>query len=132
MITKTVRGFRIKRLNHLLIICSNPNIYEQICLYKVILLILSKASFFWQWQLSRHKKPTHMTLYWFPYTCGAIGFSLCSLWLLRHSSLMGSSDDYNLVRHAKESIARFWSDPAEPVRYLICVYFLSCVLYQCM
>ncbi|XP_044409767.1 protein DGS1, mitochondrial-like [Triticum aestivum] len=73
--------------------------------------------------LSRHKKPTHMTLYWFPYTCGAIGFSLCSLWLLRHSSLMGSSDDYNLVQHAKKSIARFWSDPIEPVRYLISIFF---------
>ncbi|XP_044948941.1 protein DGS1, mitochondrial-like isoform X2 [Hordeum vulgare subsp. vulgare] len=65
--------------------------------------------------LSRHKKPTHMALYWLPYTCGAIGFSLCSVWLLRHSSLMASSDIDNLVRHAKESITRFWSDPVEPI-----------------
>uniref|UniRef100_A0A0E0GMW5 Uncharacterized protein n=1 Tax=Oryza nivara TaxID=4536 RepID=A0A0E0GMW5_ORYNI len=59
-------------------------------------------------QLSRHKKPRHMTIYWLPYTCGALGLSACSLWLLRHSSLMGSSDIDNWVQSAKESIAGFW------------------------
>ncbi|KAF0911803.1 hypothetical protein E2562_012292 [Oryza meyeriana var. granulata] len=59
-------------------------------------------------QLSSHKRPRHMTIYWLPYTCGALGLSACSLWLLRHSSLMGSSDIDNWIQGAKESVAGFW------------------------
>ncbi|KAM0840174.1 hypothetical protein ACQ4PT_059807 [Festuca glaucescens] len=64
-------------------------------------------------QLSRHKKPRSMTIYWLPYTCGAIGLSACSLWLLRHSSLMGSSDLDNWIQDAKESVVGFWDEHVE-------------------
>ena len=59
-------------------------------------------------------------MYWLPYTCGAVGLSVCSLWLLRHSSLMGSPDIDNWVRDAKESVAGFWDEHVEkPVRYFV-------------
>lgn len=59
-----------------------------------------------------------MTLYWLHYTCGTVGLSVCSLWLLRHSSLMGSPDMDNWIREAKESTAGFWKDHVEqPVRF---------------
>ncbi|KAK3151648.1 hypothetical protein QOZ80_3AG0248620 [Eleusine coracana subsp. coracana] len=64
-------------------------------------------------QLSRYKKPNNLTIYWLPYTCGALGLSVCSLWLLRHSSLMGSSDIDNWIRDAKESMAGFWNEHVE-------------------
>ncbi|GJN31497.1 hypothetical protein PR202_gb19905 [Eleusine coracana subsp. coracana] len=64
-------------------------------------------------QLSRYKKPNNLTIYWLPYTCGALGLSVCSLWLLRHSSLMGSSDIDNWIRDAKESMAGFWDEHVE-------------------
>ncbi|KAM0918658.1 hypothetical protein ACQ4PT_008718 [Festuca glaucescens] len=59
-------------------------------------------------EISSHRKPRNITIYWLPYTFGAIGLSACSLWLLRHSSLMGSSDMDNWIHDAKESVARFW------------------------
>uniref|UniRef100_A0A0E0KEA8 Uncharacterized protein n=1 Tax=Oryza punctata TaxID=4537 RepID=A0A0E0KEA8_ORYPU len=59
-------------------------------------------------QFSSHKRPRNMTIYWLPYTCGALGLSACSLWLLRHSSLMGSSDIDNWIQDAKESMVGFW------------------------
>ncbi|XP_049935722.1 protein DGS1, mitochondrial isoform X2 [Nymphaea colorata] len=63
--------------------------------------------------ISRQQKPSKMTLYWFRYTCGAVGLSLCSAWLLRHSSLTGSSDIDNWIREAKESTLAFWKDHVE-------------------
>ncbi|KAK8969318.1 hypothetical protein KSP40_PGU017596 [Platanthera guangdongensis] len=59
------------------------------------------------------KKPSRMTLYWFHYTCGAVGLSACSLWVLRHSRLMGSSDIDNWIRAAKESTTLFWEEHVE-------------------
>uniref|UniRef100_A0A0D9VUJ5 Uncharacterized protein n=1 Tax=Leersia perrieri TaxID=77586 RepID=A0A0D9VUJ5_9ORYZ len=69
---------------------------------------LQKLDNFVSSQISSHRKPRHMTVYWLPYTCGALGLSACSLWLLRHSSFMGSSDIDNWIQGAKESIAGFW------------------------
>ncbi|ONK78492.1 uncharacterized protein A4U43_C02F19330 [Asparagus officinalis] len=69
----------------------------------------SYLSFF----LSRCQKPRKSTLYWLHYTCGAVGLSLCSVWLLRHSSLMGSSDIDNWIQEAKESTAGFWKEHVE-------------------
>ncbi|XP_006650135.3 protein DGS1, mitochondrial-like [Oryza brachyantha] len=69
---------------------------------------LQKLDNFVSSQLSSHKRPTHMTIHWLPYTCGALGLSACSLWLLRHSSLMGSPDIDNWIQGAKESVAGFW------------------------
>uniref|UniRef100_A0A452YQ67 Uncharacterized protein n=1 Tax=Aegilops tauschii subsp. strangulata TaxID=200361 RepID=A0A452YQ67_AEGTS len=74
---------------------------------------LQKLDSFISSQLSSHKKPRNMTIYWLPYTCGAIGLSACSLWLLRHSSLMGSSDMDNWIQDAKESVAGFWDEHVE-------------------
>uniref|UniRef100_A0ACD5WXM8 Uncharacterized protein n=1 Tax=Avena sativa TaxID=4498 RepID=A0ACD5WXM8_AVESA len=74
---------------------------------------LQKLDNFVSSQLSSHKKPRNMTIYWLPYTCGAIGLSACSLWLLRHSSLMGSSDLDNWIQDAKESVVGFWDEHVE-------------------
>ncbi|CAN6483859.1 unnamed protein product [Victoria cruziana] len=63
--------------------------------------------------ISRYQKPSKMTLYWFRYTCGTVGLSLCSVWLLRHSSLTGSSDIDNWIRDTKESTLAFWKDHVE-------------------
>ncbi|WVZ56969.1 hypothetical protein U9M48_007426 [Paspalum notatum var. saurae] len=74
---------------------------------------LQKFDNFLSSQLSSHKKPNRLTIYWLPYTCGALGFSVCSLWLLRHSSLMGSPDIDNWIQDAKESVAGFWDEHFE-------------------
>ncbi|CAA7388402.1 unnamed protein product [Spirodela intermedia] len=63
--------------------------------------------------VSKCQKPSRMNLYWLQYTCGAVGLSLCTIWLLRHSRLMGSSDIDNWVREAKESTNAFWKSHVE-------------------
>ncbi|KAF5181898.1 Dgs1 protein [Thalictrum thalictroides] len=63
--------------------------------------------------VTKFQKPRKMTQYWIRYTCGAVGLSVCSVWLLRHSSLMGSSDIDNWVREAQESTISFWNDHVE-------------------
>ncbi|KAL6902106.1 hypothetical protein ACP4OV_004982 [Aristida adscensionis] len=74
---------------------------------------LQKLEDFLSSQLSSHKKPKNLTIYWLPYTCGALGLSVCSLWLLRHSSLMGSPDIDNWIQDAKVSVAGFWNEHVE-------------------
>ncbi|WMV07293.1 hypothetical protein MTR67_000678 [Solanum verrucosum] len=64
-------------------------------------------------EVTIHRKPRRVTRYWIPYTCGIVGISICSLWLLRHSSLVGSSDIDNWIREAKESTVSFWNDHVE-------------------
>ncbi|XP_068641616.1 protein DGS1, mitochondrial-like isoform X2 [Aristolochia californica] len=63
--------------------------------------------------VSKYQKPRRMTLYWLPYTCGAVGLSVCSVWLLRRSSLMGSPDIDNWIHEAKESTVSFWKNHVE-------------------
>ncbi|XP_057955814.1 protein DGS1, mitochondrial [Malania oleifera] len=63
--------------------------------------------------VTKYRKPRKVTLYWFRYTCGAVGLSVCSMWLLRHSSLMGSSDINNWIHEAKDSTVSFWNDHVE-------------------
>ncbi|EPS59342.1 hypothetical protein M569_15465, partial [Genlisea aurea] len=63
--------------------------------------------------ISKHRKPRKLTLYWIPYSCGAFGISLFSLWLLRHSKFMGSPDLDNWARDAKDSTKIFWNDHVE-------------------
>ncbi|XP_027103774.2 protein DGS1, mitochondrial-like [Coffea arabica] len=63
--------------------------------------------------VTKHRKPKKMTLYWMHYTGGVVGISLCSLWLLRHSRLMGSSDIDNWISEAKDSTLSFWNDHVE-------------------
>ncbi|XP_075100146.1 protein DGS1, mitochondrial [Nicotiana tabacum] len=60
-----------------------------------------------------HRKPRRVTRYWIPYTCGIVGISICSLWFIRHSSLVGSSDIDNWIREAKDSTRSFWNDHVE-------------------
>ncbi|KAM0951033.1 putative nuclear control of ATP synthase 2 [Dioscorea sansibarensis] len=74
---------------------------------------LQKLDAYLSFVLSHGQKPGKLTLYWLRYTCGAVGLSLCSAWLLRHSRLMGSSDIDNWIREAKESTAGFWKDHVE-------------------
>ncbi|XP_047084416.1 protein DGS1, mitochondrial-like [Lolium rigidum] len=68
---------------------------------------LKKLDSFVSSQFSGLQKPSNLTVYWIPYTCGAIGLSACSVWLLRHSNLMGSSDMNNWTQCGKELVARF-------------------------
>lgn len=63
--------------------------------------------------VSRYRKPRRMTMYWMHYTCGAVGLSVCSIWLLRHSSLMGSHDINNWIQEASDSTVGFWKDHVE-------------------
>ncbi|XP_022898946.1 protein DGS1, mitochondrial [Olea europaea var. sylvestris] len=63
--------------------------------------------------VSKHRKPRKVTLYWMRYSCGVVGISVCSIWLLRHSKLMGSSDIDNWIREAKDSTISFWNDHVE-------------------
>ncbi|XP_047084404.1 protein DGS1, mitochondrial-like [Lolium rigidum] len=83
---------------------------------------LQKLDSFISSQFSSLKKPNNLTVYWIPYTCGAIGLSACSLWLLRHSNLMGSSDMDNWTQCGKELVARFrdkhFEKPSIPLKEL--------------
>ncbi|TYI12803.1 hypothetical protein ES332_A08G013700v1 [Gossypium tomentosum] len=63
--------------------------------------------------VAKHQKPSNVTRYWIRYTCGAVGLSVCSFWLLRHSRLMGSSDIDIWIREAKESTVSFFNDHVE-------------------
>ncbi|XWS52643.1 hypothetical protein CRYUN_Cryun11dG0088500 [Craigia yunnanensis] len=63
--------------------------------------------------VAKHQKPRKVTRYWIRYTCGAVGLSVCSFWLLRHSRLMGSSDIDNWIREASESTVSFFNDHVE-------------------
>ncbi|XP_010419818.1 PREDICTED: protein DGS1, mitochondrial [Camelina sativa] len=74
---------------------------------------LEKLNSYLSVMVGKHRKPRRMTLYWVRYTCGAVGLSVFSIWLLRHSSLMGSSDIENWVHDAKEATMSFFSDHVE-------------------
>ncbi|XP_078152005.1 dgd1 suppressor 1 isoform X1 [Carex rostrata] len=63
--------------------------------------------------LSTCQKPKKLTTYWVRYTVGAVGLSACSIWLLKHSRLMGSSDIDNWIKDAKESMCVFWEEHVE-------------------
>ncbi|KAJ4840616.1 hypothetical protein Tsubulata_020918 [Turnera subulata] len=63
--------------------------------------------------VAKCRKPRRVTQYWVQYSCGALGLSICSLWLLRHSRMMGSSDLDNWVREARDSTYGFFHDHVE-------------------
>ncbi|KAG2670945.1 hypothetical protein I3760_14G110300 [Carya illinoinensis] len=63
--------------------------------------------------VAKHRKPRKITLHWVGYTCGAVGLSICSLWVLQHSSLMGSPDIDNWIREARDSTISFFKDHVE-------------------
>ncbi|CAH2072918.1 unnamed protein product [Thlaspi arvense] len=74
---------------------------------------LEKLNSYLAVMVGKHRKPRRMTLYWVRYTCGAVGLSVFSIWLLRHSSLMGSSDIENWIHDAKEATVSFFGDHVE-------------------
>ncbi|KAL3620264.1 hypothetical protein CASFOL_035176 [Castilleja foliolosa] len=61
----------------------------------------------------KNRKPRKVTLHWMRYSCWALGITVGSLWLLRHSRLMGSSDIDNWIRVAKDSTISFWNHHVE-------------------
>ncbi|XP_052185734.1 protein DGS1, mitochondrial [Diospyros lotus] len=63
--------------------------------------------------VAKHRKPRKVTLNWMRYTCGVVGISVCSIWLLKHSRLMGSSDIDRWIREAKDSTINFWNGHVE-------------------
>ncbi|XP_010519826.1 PREDICTED: protein DGS1, mitochondrial [Tarenaya hassleriana] len=79
----------------------------------VIYKNLEKLESYLSFTVGKHRKPKKITLYWVRYTCGAVGFGALSIWLLRHSRLMGSSDIDNWIRDAKEATTIFFSDHVE-------------------
>ncbi|XP_022728733.1 protein DGS1, mitochondrial-like [Durio zibethinus] len=74
---------------------------------------LQELDFFLALMVAKHKKPRKVTRYWIRYTCGVVGLSVCSFWLLQHSRLMGSSDIDNWIREARESTVSFFNDHVE-------------------
>ncbi|KAM5571694.1 protein DGS1, mitochondrial [Rosa sericea] len=63
--------------------------------------------------VDKHRKPRRVTRYWIRYTCGAVGLTVCSVWLIRHSRLSGSHDIDNWVQEAKDSTVSFLRDHVE-------------------
>ncbi|XP_062082353.1 protein DGS1, mitochondrial [Humulus lupulus] len=74
---------------------------------------LNKLESYISFIVLKHQKPRKVTQYWIHYACGAVGLSVCSMWLLKHSSLMGSSDINNWIREAKDSTVSFFNDHVE-------------------
>ncbi|KAL5583066.1 hypothetical protein UlMin_015508 [Ulmus minor] len=74
---------------------------------------LTKLDSYVSFLVAKHRKPRKVTRYWIRYTCGAVGLSVCSLWLLKHSSLMGSPDIDNWVREARDSTVSFFNEHVE-------------------
>ncbi|XP_031272508.1 protein DGS1, mitochondrial [Pistacia vera] len=71
---------------------------------------LQKLDEYLSHMVAKYQKPSKITLQWIHYTCGAIGLSVCSIWLLKHSSLMGSPDLENWFHEAKDSTRSFFND----------------------
>ncbi|CAJ1971223.1 unnamed protein product [Sphenostylis stenocarpa] len=74
---------------------------------------LDKLDAYISFLVIKHRKPRKMTQYWIRYTCGAVGLSVCSIWLLRHSRLVGSSDLDNWVQEARSSTISFLKNHVE-------------------
>lgn len=74
---------------------------------------LDKLDSYISFLVIKHRKPRKITQYWIRYACGAVGLSVCSIWLLRHSSLMGSSDLDNWIQEAKNSTIGFFENHVE-------------------
>ncbi|XP_028219366.1 protein DGS1, mitochondrial-like isoform X2 [Glycine soja] len=74
---------------------------------------LNKLDSYISFLVIKHRKPRKITQYWIRYTCGAVGLSVCSIWLLRHSRLVGSSDLDNWVQEARNSTYSFFRNHVE-------------------
>ncbi|BFG30205.1 hypothetical protein CerSpe_164790 [Prunus speciosa] len=74
---------------------------------------LEKLDSYLSYIVAKHRKPRKVTQYWIRYTCGVVGLSVCSMWLIGHSRLMGSPDIDNWLREARDSTISFFSDHVE-------------------
>ncbi|BBH02410.1 dgd1 suppressor 1 [Prunus dulcis] len=74
---------------------------------------LEKLDSYLSYIVAKHRKPRKVTQYWIRYTCGVVGLSVCSMWLIGHSRLMGSPDIDNWLREARDSTIGFFSDHVE-------------------
>ncbi|CAM8963542.1 hypothetical protein QQ045_005958 [Rhodiola kirilowii] len=63
--------------------------------------------------VEKHQKPKKMAQHWVQYTLGVVGLSVCTMWLVNHSRLVGSPDIDNWIREAKDTTAGFWNDHVE-------------------
>lgn len=88
--------------------------------------ILFFIFFYFLSQVAKHRKPRKVTQYWIRYTCGVVGLSVCSMWLIGHSRLMGSPDIDNWLREARDSTIGFFSDHVEQPVYLSDLYLAFC------
>lgn len=79
----------------------------------LIYINLDKLDSYLSLLVAKHQKPSNITRHWMRYTFGAVGISLLSVWLLRHSRLAGSSDIDNWIVEAKDSITGFMNDHVE-------------------
>ncbi|KAI3795885.1 hypothetical protein L1987_38545 [Smallanthus sonchifolius] len=79
----------------------------------LIYLNLSKLDVYLSLLVAKHQKPRKITQHWLRYTVGAVGITIFSLWLLRHSRLAGSSDIDNWILDAKDSVTAFMTDHVE-------------------
>ncbi|KAE8673641.1 Dgd1 suppressor 1 isoform 2 [Hibiscus syriacus] len=89
---------------------SNSEINDSI---NLVCQNLQELDSYLAFMVAKHQKPSKATRYWIRYTCGAVGLSVCSFWLLRHSRLMGSSDIDNWIHEARESTVSFFNDHVE-------------------
>ncbi|KAL6284661.1 hypothetical protein ACE6H2_015590 [Prunus campanulata] len=74
---------------------------------------LEKLDSYLSYIVAKHRKPRKVTQYWIRYTCGVVGLSVCSMWLIGHSRLMGSPDIDNWLHEARDSTISFFSDHVE-------------------
>ncbi|KAL8246150.1 hypothetical protein R6Q59_007366 [Mikania micrantha] len=79
----------------------------------LIYINLNKLDEYLSLLVAKHQKPRKITQHWIRYTVGAVGITIFSLWLLRHSRLAGSSDIDNWILDAKDSVTAFMTDHVE-------------------
>ncbi|KAK4764627.1 hypothetical protein SAY86_025717 [Trapa natans] len=80
---------------------------------KAIYRNLHKLDSYLSLVVTKYKKPQRFTRHWIHYSCGAVGIAACSMWLIKHSHLMGSSDINNWIREARNSTVCFLNDHVE-------------------
>ncbi|KAI4383709.1 hypothetical protein MLD38_009515 [Melastoma candidum] len=63
--------------------------------------------------VSKYKKPRKLRQYWILYSCEAVGLAACTMWIVKHSRLMGSSDIDNWISKVKDSTVSFLKEHVE-------------------
>lgn len=71
-------------------------------------------------QVPRYEKPRHHVRHWLQYTGGAVGITVASLWLIKHSRLGGSDDLDTWLNTAREDASLFMEKRVhQPVQFLL-------------